>query len=84
MNVYPNPSLGETLRIELKNQDASTNYFIQLSNAAGFTFVQKKLFLKENSTLIVDLLKDRSISKGVYFLKVVNGKEQFFKRVIIN
>ena len=76
MKIYPNPNNGQ-FTIELTNFDQST--IVHVFNALG-GIVYHSTFHNETKQEI-DLSQ---ISKGIYFVRANNGKDQHVQKIIIN
>ena len=75
-SVYPNPSNG-VFYLELKSEQVDT-YQIKIFNLIGRTIESEKI--ETNQEYRFDL---SSHPKGVYFIQVESGKEQFIKRLVL-
>jgi photosystem II stability/assembly factor-like uncharacterized protein len=79
LRVYPNPSNGQfTVQIGgAETEDA----VVSIVDLVGSTVYQNTI---HNSSTVIEKGYDlRNISKGVYFVNIVNGKTQFTQKLII-
>lgn len=83
-SVYPNPSNGQKLNIALANfQEGVYEYLVINSN--GQTLVNNQITIQNGSTSrSFDLLEGQQLSKGIYFVRLVNKGEQITKKVIVH
>lgn len=70
IQVYPNPSTG-TINIELDKHRPAPH--VEVYNALG-----EKIMEQQSSTLIIP-----NATKGLYYLKVHDGKKQYNEKIII-
>jgi hypothetical protein len=75
IKIYPNPNNGY-FKIELTNFE--TNASISIYNALGAKIYQTLSTNNINHEVILP-----STKKGIYFVKVSTGKEQFIKKIIV-
>ncbi|MEQ8908787.1 MAG: glycine-rich protein [Vicingaceae bacterium] len=80
--LYPNPTRD---KLYLKMEGISTGtYQIEIINASGKLLLTKELTVEEDeSTYREELLRGNTFSKGVYLLRVQNGKESEEFRFLI-
>lgn len=76
VSIFPNPT-NDFLRINFgkKRNDASTIHFI---NSLGQIIFSKKI---ENTTEEINV---SNFPKGIYFVKIMDGKSEFVKRIVVN
>ena len=75
-NIYPNPSNG-IFYLELKAEE-SESFHVKVFNLIGRTILTEKI--ETNQEMRFDLSTQ---PKGVYFIQVESGKEQFIKRLVL-
>ncbi len=73
--IYPNPA---TDKVVVLLNNANTNTQIQVLNALGQVVLTRTNLTEKNE------LNTESLSKGVYFVRVSNGKESSTSKLIIN
>jgi hypothetical protein len=76
VNVYPNPNNGQ-FTLELTNIENQAT--VSIYNLLGVSVYQSTS--KNVSGHIINLA---GIKSGIYFLKVIDGKEMFTKKMIVN
>ena len=83
VRVYPNPSDGNQLFLELAKPKVG-NYQIELLSSRGKLISFKQFIVEsENSTLKQDIIQGLKLANGVYYLKIQNEEEvETFKIVI--
>jgi hypothetical protein len=80
--LYPNPiHTGNTLFIENLTFDSPISF--QLYSATG-TIINELLKYNTSETGVIQLIWDKTLPKGVYFLKWTNGKQEGYKKVVFN
>ncbi|MFK7772033.1 MAG: PKD domain-containing protein [Saprospiraceae bacterium] len=74
--IFPNPT-NDFLRISFgkKQSDAS---LIEVINSLGQTIFTKKV---EN---VIEEINVSNFPKGIYFIKIMDGKSEFVKRIVVN
>jgi len=77
--IFPNPSPGNQLKVILSEQGVAGTS-IKLYNSRGTLILEKSM---DNLTSI-DLLAGQDLSKGLYYLELVNGATSNKRRVIVN
>lgn len=75
ITTFPNPTTG-LVNIKLKNPSTEQTY-IQVINALGSVILEKEV--NNSSTIELNLSKQTS---GIYIVKVINGTDEFTKKVI--
>lgn len=84
INVYPNPSNGENLKLSIENFEAGVYDFILL-NSNGQTILNNSINLQDGaSEKSIDLLNGLQLSKGIYFVRMIYQEEQITKKIIVN
>jgi hypothetical protein len=73
LSFYPNPSHGQ-----IYVSAASDNALVQIFDIHG------KLLLRKEISGLNESLDLQSYSKGIYLLKITNGKSSATKRLVIN
>lgn len=73
--IYPNPATDKVI-VVLNN--SNSNSAIQVLNALGQVVLTKTNLTEKNE------LNTESLAKGVYFVRVTNGKESSTSKLIIN
>jgi PKD repeat protein len=76
VKVYPNP-VNERLTVDLSNV-ISTDFALQLIDISG-RVVMNRQNIQKNCELDV-----RQLTKGLYFLRIGNSKQQVIKKVVID
>lgn len=81
MKIFPNPTNGD-ISIEFK-ADNTAKAESTLTNILGKTVLNQthKVIPNQNNTLIIPL-KSANLSTGTYFIKIMNGKQEFYEKVI--
>lgn len=78
ISVYPNPSNGK-FQLTINNPSSAKNYDLGIYDALGNKVYSKSDLLQSN-TINVEL-PDRP--KGPYFIRLYNGKEAYFRKIVI-
>ena len=75
INVYPNPAIG-LINVDIKNvhEVVAVNVF----NDLGQLLIQKKPAMNNSAIIQIDLSQ---FVKGIYWIKINNGKEIFVKKM---
>lgn len=77
MKLYPNPSSGRfTIDLKMAEQN-STTVAIQITDVFG-RVIHKEMKPIEYGKLHLEIALDFEISGGLYFVKVVNGEENYY------
>jgi hypothetical protein len=81
VSVYPNPVIGNTVNLKLSNQQPGI-YKVLVYNSFGAVVLSHE-FNCSAANAIVKLPVDKTISKGVYYLEIMNpfGKKQLMNIV---
>ena len=84
LNVFPNPSRAENLKLSYFNNNTTANHLIEIQvfDILGKIIHQEGRVLQNGR---LDLKLDALIgeSKGAYFVNVIDGNKRFTQRVII-
>ncbi|MEX2379740.1 MAG: T9SS type A sorting domain-containing protein [Vicingaceae bacterium] len=84
LEVYPNPSNGENLKLSMRNFEAGV-YDLVLMNSNGQMIVNNSINLQDGaSERSIDLLNGLQLSKGIYFVRMLYKEEQITKKIIVN
>ena len=75
-SVYPNPSNG-VFRLNIE-EDGDTPYQVQIVDLIGKEMLNQTVKAQEETTFDLS-----NAPKGVYFIKITQGREQIIKRVVI-
>ena len=75
VNVFPNPSDGQ---IKISANNVVNDLEIVIVDMMG-VIVEKRNFLNTNNSMEFDF----SLSKGIYFIKVSNGRMTVVKKIVI-
>ena len=79
LDVYPSPGNGNFfLKFPVNMKKGEINIFIY--NTSGSLLMNKKLYY-ETSPVALDLT---GTAKGLYLIRVVQGKENGFRKIVIN
>jgi plastocyanin len=78
ISVYPNPSNGN-FQLKINNPQPSKEYELGIYNVIGAK-VFAKSDLQQQSTLDVDIA---DLPKGTYFVKLFDGKETFYRKIVV-
>lgn len=83
LSVYPNPSNGQKLTIAFTNFQEGVYEYLVL-DSKGQTLINNSVWIQNGSTNdTFDLLEGQQLSKGIYFVRIVNKGEQITKKVIV-
>jgi PKD repeat protein len=77
--VYPNPTSG-LVNLRLMNT-ADDDYQVEVTNLLGQSLLVKKISLSDSKEQQLDL---SSMAKGVYFIKIRNGKSSGIRKVVLD
>lgn len=80
VNVFPNPATDK-LTVMIQGNQPFKNGQMTLMNVTGQVVLNKKLNTISNE--IKTVLNLKSIPRGVYYLKIENGLENFVKKVVL-
>ena len=75
-SVYPNPSNGR-FQLSVNNIDLTLNSYVEIYNIVGEQVFQSAII---NPRLDIDLSDQ---SKGIYFIKIVNGQTILTRKTVI-
>jgi len=75
-SIYPNPSKGR-FQLSINNIDLTKNSFVEIYNIVGAQVFQSAII---NPRLDIDLSNQ---SKGIYFIKIVNGQTILTRKTVI-
>ncbi|MEM9985747.1 MAG: T9SS type A sorting domain-containing protein, partial [Bacteroidota bacterium] len=76
-SVYPNPSNG-VFRLNIEEEVGNTPYQVQIVDLIGKELLNQSVKAQEVTTFDLS-----NAPKGVYFIKITQGREQIIKRVVI-
>ena len=83
LTVYPNPSNGETIGLDIEDLDAGV-YNINLANGYGNLILQNELRVNEEGSLrIENILKGQQLPKGIYYLTIYNQEIKLSKKIVV-
>jgi len=80
--VYPNPSNGESISINLAGFDKSLLAQLEVINVRGEVLYQEDIVLDKGSAFQKDISFDNPLVQGVYLLKV-NTPDPIVKRILV-
>lgn len=79
LNVYPNPTNGQTLQMTFSGWNSQVSYYI--IDMAGKIVLQAQSQRQEQELIAIDVSQLR---KGIYFLKVTDGMNHHSSKLIKN
>ena len=81
ISVYPNPIIGKTFNLTLKNIEAG-NYFLNLYDAAG-KLIEKQSITLEATKMNMPINLNNNLSGGNYFVRLENGNVGYTTSIIV-
>jgi hypothetical protein len=83
ISLYPNPVTSSSFRITFENKE-SGNYNVQLIDVAG-RMVSGRSVAVFTGLQTSEVRLDRSVAKGMYMVKVLNGasREVYMKKIVV-
>jgi len=83
VSVYPNPTDGRRLFVELQNLKAN-EYVIDLLNSSGVLIVNKTVLIGEEDIYFeTELLHGKQLDHGLYYLRISSSKERYMEKIIV-
>jgi hypothetical protein len=84
MSVYPNPSAQDVVHIKYnRNSDESTERIeLEVFDISGKKIIKRSLSLTDGE-LVYDINTTRSMSAGIYIVRLVDGKMTKTEKLII-
>ncbi|MFK8007396.1 MAG: PKD domain-containing protein [Saprospiraceae bacterium] len=76
ISIFPNPT-NDFLRIDFGKKQNNENS-IQIINSLGQMVFSKKV------ESVIEEINVSDFPKGIYFIKIINGKSDFVKRIVVN
>ncbi len=79
-DIYPNPS-HNLLNVDLITINKVNKYSLEIVNPVGQILYSKQLEFFNNTSEIIDV---SDFSKGIFIVKLQNGNEYYFKKLLID
>jgi plastocyanin len=78
ISVFPNPSNGN-FQLKINNPKTAKEYELGIYNVLGAK-VYSKVQLQQQNSINVDIA---DLPKGTYFVKLLSGKETFYRKIVV-
>lgn len=83
VSVYPNPTDGRRLFVELQNLKAN-EYVIDLLNSRGVLVVSRTVLIEDQDFYFeTELLHGKQLDRRVYYIRISSADERFMEKVIV-
>lgn len=79
INIYPNPNDGNTIQIELNNNNSTDNILIQIMNITGNTIYTENTVASKN----INIYLKEKLAAGTYLISTQSGDYKTVKRIVI-
>jgi hypothetical protein len=83
LKIYPNPSLGDQLQVEVTGLDSGEQVSFTLYNSAGSVLMTKKGKADERGSISQEIRFTGRLSSGIYTLIMQSEKRVLYERVNI-
>jgi len=78
ISIYPNPSSG-SFQLRLDNSLSGKTYDLGIYTEQGKRIFSKSIF-RQQSTSSIEIA---DLPKGVYFLRLMGGKDSYYRKIIV-
>jgi hypothetical protein len=83
INIYPNPTDGQLLFIELSNFKPN-EYSVDVLNNRGQLIMTKIIRIEGESIYFeIELLHSKQLNRGVYYIRISSVEERVLEKVIV-
>lgn len=84
LNVYPNPTTGDKLFVELANLEEG-DYQLALHNLKGELLLNRSFYVEASTRYLeFELLKRKQLPSGVYILRISSFNDRLMRKVIVD
>jgi hypothetical protein len=83
LNVYPNPSTGEKLRLEVGGLEGKQPLKLSVYNSIGTLVISQAYEADKAGTLVKELNLAGNLTSGIYILKAESEGKAIVQRVVI-
>lgn len=83
MKIYPNPTTGEKLYIEMKSPQAD-QYKVTIRNSELRTVIEKEIMTRDEFVISqINLLKGVNLTRGIYYLQIQSKSDSKMSKFIV-
>jgi hypothetical protein len=83
LSVYPNPSAGEKLRLEVGGLEGKQPLKLSVYNSIGTLVISQAYEADKAGTLVKELNLAGNLTSGIYILKAESEGKAIVQRVVI-
>ncbi|MEJ8757035.1 LamG-like jellyroll fold domain-containing protein [Pontibacter sp. H259] len=81
--VYPNPTVGGDVRVEVTNLKPEEKLTLMLSNLAGKRILQQDMQVESTGKLDVTLQVPETLSAGIYLVTIITDSKTLSRKLVL-